>query len=95
MTTRTTSRQRIGGVTKKRDRPESATDGPSVEWRNLAGLSPAQCASCVLRRDNDYKNPPALPFSLNWRDSASVNVHSQGDEGLMAAAVLALHNPVR
>lgn len=32
MTTRITSRQRIGGVTKKRDRPESATDGRSAGW---------------------------------------------------------------
>lgn len=56
------------------------TDGPSVEWRNLAGLSPAQCASCVLRRDNYYKNPHPLPFSLNWRDGASVNVIRRATE---------------
>ena len=79
MITRTISRQRIGGVTAKKDRPEW-TDGPSVQRRNLAGLSPAQCASCVLRRGNYYKNPYTLTFSLNWRDSASANIIHRATE---------------
>jgi len=35
MTIRTTSRQRIGGVTKKRDQPERTTDGRSVAILSL------------------------------------------------------------
>jgi hypothetical protein len=36
MTTRTTSRQHIGGVTKKRDQREQTNDGPSVvPWKSI------------------------------------------------------------